>query len=123
VLYEYQPAPPEHLAASSHYQDAWPVRFEPADFGRFDSESESALLYGLLAAASRSRVGVERVDLWEGQVGDVPEYRLWAVSERGYQVDLRVYFGRANPTDSMLAEADAMLAGLEFPDWGLWELA
>jgi hypothetical protein len=46
VLYEYQPAPPEHLAASSQYQDAWPVRFEPADFGRFDSESESALLYG-----------------------------------------------------------------------------
>jgi hypothetical protein len=78
---------------------------------------------GLLAAASRSRVGVERIDLWEGQVGDVPEHRLWAVSERGYQVDLRVYFGRADPTDSMLAEADAMLAGLEFPDWGLWELA
>jgi hypothetical protein len=63
----------------------------------------------------------ERRDAWEGQVRDLPAYVLWATFEGQYQVDLRVYFGRPDPTEAMLAEAQAMLNGLELPDWGPWE--
>jgi hypothetical protein len=65
---------------------------------------------------------LERVDGWEGQVRDIPDYRLWALTGDRYLVDLRIYFGRARPTEAMLAEADALLRGLRFPDWGPWEL-
>ena len=65
---------------------------------------------------------LERVVGWEGQVRDIPDYRLWAVTGDRYLVDVRVYFGRARPTEAMLAEADALLRGLRFPDWGPWEL-
>jgi hypothetical protein len=58
---------------------------------------------------------------WEGQVRDLPEYVLWGTVRRQYQVDLRVYFGRPDPTEAMLAEAQTMLDGLELPDWGPWE--
>jgi hypothetical protein len=58
---------------------------------------------------------------WEGQVRDLPEYILWGTVGRQYQVDLRVYFGWPNPTRAMLAETQAMLDGLELPDWGPWE--
>lgn len=57
-----------------------------------------------------------------GKACKVPEYLLVAAYGARYRVEIRVYFGRLDPTDSMLAEADAMLAGLEFPDWGPWEL-
>jgi hypothetical protein len=63
----------------------------------------------------------ERHPGWEGQVRDLPEYVFWATVERQYQVDLRVYFGRPDPTTAMLSEAQAMLDGLELPDWGPWE--
>jgi hypothetical protein len=65
---------------------------------------------------------LERVIGWEGQVRDIPDYRLWAVTGDRYLLDVRVYFGRAQPTEAMLAEADAMLFGLRLPDWGPWEL-
>lgn len=65
---------------------------------------------------------LERVDPWEGQLRDIPEYRLWAAVRDQYQVDLRVYFGQEHPTEAMLAEADAVLRALRFPDWGPWEL-
>ena len=65
---------------------------------------------------------LERVDGWEGQVRDIPDYRLWATNADQYQVDLRVFFGRTDPTEAMLAEADAVLRSLRFPDWGPWEL-
>jgi hypothetical protein len=65
---------------------------------------------------------LERVDGWEGQVRDIPDYRLWAGAGDRYLVDVRVYFGRARPTEAMLAKADALLRGLRFPDWGPWEL-
>lgn len=58
---------------------------------------------------------------WEGQTRNLPEYVLWATVRRQYQVDLRVYFGRPDPTKAMLAEAQTMLEGLELPDWGPWE--
>jgi hypothetical protein len=63
----------------------------------------------------------ERRAGWEGQVRDLPEYVLWGRVGRQYQVDLRVYFGRPDPTKAMLAEAQTMLDGLELPDWGPWE--
>jgi hypothetical protein len=63
----------------------------------------------------------ERRPGWEGQVRDLPEYVLWGRVGRQYQVDLRGYFGRPDPTEAMLAEAQAMLDGLELPDWGPWE--
>lgn len=63
----------------------------------------------------------ERRAGWEGQVRDLPEYVLWGIVRRQYQVDLRVYFGRPDPTKAMLSEAQAMLDGLELPDWGPWE--
>jgi hypothetical protein len=44
---------------------------------------------------------LERVDGWEGQVRDIPDYR---------------------PTKTMLDEADAVLRELRLPDWGPWEL-
>ena len=59
---------------------------------------------------------------WEGQVRDLPEYRLWTRVEGQYDVDLRVYFGRPDPGGEMLAEAQAELDRLELPDWGTWEL-
>jgi hypothetical protein len=65
---------------------------------------------------------LERVAGWEGQVRDIPDYRLWGVVGDRYLLDLRVYFGQARPTKAMLAEADAVLRGLRFPDWGPWEL-
>lgn len=64
----------------------------------------------------------ERVDLWEGQVRDLPEYRLWGTVDEDTRLDLRVYFGRPDPTPAMLAEAQASLDGLRLPDWGPWEL-
>jgi hypothetical protein len=63
----------------------------------------------------------ERRAGWEGQVRDLPEYVLWGTVRGQYHVDLRIYFGRPVPTGSMLAEAQAMLDGLELPDWGPWE--
>ena len=58
---------------------------------------------------------------WEGQVRNLPEYVLWAATGDRYFVDLRVYFGRAQPTAAMLAEADAVISSIRFPDWGAWE--
>jgi hypothetical protein len=65
---------------------------------------------------------LHRVDGWEGQVRDIPDYRLWGVVGDRYIVDLRVYFGQEHPTQAMLAEADAVVRALRFPDWGPWEL-
>jgi hypothetical protein len=65
---------------------------------------------------------LQRVDGWEGQVRDIPDYRLWGVVGDRYIVDLRVYFGQEHPTEAMRAEADAVLRALRFPDWGPWEL-
>jgi hypothetical protein len=59
---------------------------------------------------------------WEGQVRDLPEYRLWTRVEGQYDVDLRVYFGRPDPTEDMLAGAQDELDRLTLPDWGPWEL-
>ena len=58
---------------------------------------------------------------WEGQVRDVPEYLLLGTVRGQYDVDLRVYFGRPDPTEGMLEEAQSMLDGLRLPDWGPWE--
>jgi hypothetical protein len=63
----------------------------------------------------------ERRPGWEGQVRDLPEYLLWGTVRGQYNLDLRVYFGRPEPTEAMLAEAQTMLDGLELPDWGPWE--
>jgi hypothetical protein len=59
---------------------------------------------------------------WEGQIRDIPEYRLWTQVEGEYEVDLRVYFGSPDPTEDMLARAQGELDRLELPDWGPWEL-
>ena len=66
---------------------------------------------------------MDRRDAWEGQVGRVPEHVLWKRLPGRYHVDLRVYFGRPDPSPAMLGEAQAMLDGLELPDWGSWELS
>ena len=58
---------------------------------------------------------------WEGQVRDLPEYLLLATVRGEYNLDLRVYFGRPDPTDAMLSEAQAMLDRLELAAWGPWE--
>ncbi len=42
--------------------------------------------------------------------------------EGQYDVDLRVYFGRRDPTDEMLVRAQEELDRLGLPDWGPWEL-
>ena len=39
-----------------------------------------------------------------------------------YDVDVRVYFGQAEPTAEMLDRAEDELDRLELPDWGPWEL-
>lgn len=62
----------------------------------------------------------EVLPIWEGQVRDIPEYRIWTQVRGQYEVDLRVYFGRPDPTAEMLASAQAMLDLLELPDWGPW---
>jgi hypothetical protein len=64
----------------------------------------------------------ERFYPWQGQIRNIPDYRLWAAWGERYLVDLRVFFGREHPTEAMLAEADAVVRGLRFPDWGPWEL-
>jgi hypothetical protein len=58
---------------------------------------------------------------WEGQVRGLPEYLLPGTVRAQYNVDLRVYFGRPEPTEAMLAAAQGMLDTLELPDWGPWE--
>jgi hypothetical protein len=65
---------------------------------------------------------LERIYPWEGQVRDIPEYRLWVAVRDQYQVDLRVHFGQEQPTKAMLAEADSVLRALRFPNWGPSEL-
>jgi hypothetical protein len=59
---------------------------------------------------------------WEGQVRDVPKYELRTRVEDQYEVDVRVYFGRATPTAAMRAGAEDELERLRLPDWGPWEL-
>jgi hypothetical protein len=58
---------------------------------------------------------------WEGQVRGLPEYLLLGTVRAQYNVDLRVYFGRPDPTEAMIAAAQGMLDSLELPDWGPWE--
>ena len=58
---------------------------------------------------------------WEGQVRDLPEYLLLATVGGRYNLDLRVYFGRPDPSEAMRSEAQAMLDRLELPDWGAGE--
>jgi hypothetical protein len=77
---------------------------------------------GFPAQQPFSLEGFERRAGWEGQVRDLPEYVLWATVPEQYQVDLRLYFGRPDPTETMRAEAQAVLDGLELPDWGPWEI-
>lgn len=64
----------------------------------------------------------ERHAGWEGQIGEIPEYRLWGTVRRTYRVEIRVFFGRAQPTPAMLADAQATLDGMRLPEWGPWEL-
>lgn len=59
---------------------------------------------------------------WKGMIGEIPEHLLLAQIEGEYEVDLRVYFGRADPTPEMLARAQEELNRLRLPDWGRWEL-
>ena len=40
---------------------------------------------------------------------DAPEHVLWGRVEGEYDVDLRVYFGRRDPTDEMLIRAQEEL--------------
>lgn len=47
---------------------------------------------------------------------------LWRTVRGEYRIDLRVSFGRPDPTAEMRAEAQAMLDGLVLPEWGPWEL-
>lgn len=54
---------------------------------------------------------------WEGQVDDVPEYRLWVRRDSQYNVDARVYFGRPHPTSEQLERGQAELNRLTLPDW------
>lgn len=63
----------------------------------------------------------ERRETWQGQVGDISEYVLSGTVGDRQRIDVRVYFGRRDPTDAMRAEAERMLAGLHLPDWGAWE--
>jgi hypothetical protein len=64
----------------------------------------------------------DRRGSWEGQIRpEVPEYVLWGTLADRQRIDLRIYFGRRDPTEAMLAEAQAMLNGIELPDWGPWE--
>jgi hypothetical protein len=64
----------------------------------------------------------ERQPGWEGQVRGLPQYVLRGTVRGEYRVDIHVYFGRPEPTAAMLAEAQAMLDGLQLPEWGPWEL-
>lgn len=64
----------------------------------------------------------DRRESWEGQIRpDVPEHVLWGTLGDRQRIDLRVYLGRQHPTEAMLAEAQAMLDGVQLPDWGPWE--
>jgi hypothetical protein len=54
-------------------------------------------------------------------VPELPLYRLFGRVGPDMQLELNVFFG-GDPTPAMRAEAEAMLAGLELPDWGPWEL-
>jgi hypothetical protein len=64
----------------------------------------------------------EVLPAWEGQVRDVLEYRLWTRVEGQYDVDLRIFFGRPEPSAAMVASAQAALERLVLPDWDAWEL-
>jgi hypothetical protein len=59
---------------------------------------------------------------WEGQVGDVPEYELVRRVPGQYELNVRIYFGRGDPSAEMRDAAEAALERLRLPDWGPWEL-
>jgi hypothetical protein len=63
----------------------------------------------------------ERQDRWEGQVGDAPQYLARGLHDTNHYVEVRLYFGGPDPAPALLAEAQAMLDGLELPDWGPWK--
>jgi hypothetical protein len=59
---------------------------------------------------------------WEGQIRDLPQHRLWTRVPGQYEVEIRVYFGRPDPTEEMLEGAQGQLDLLVLPQWGPWEL-
>jgi hypothetical protein len=79
----------------------WPVHPQPYQLGDFDIRPN-----------------------WEGQVGQLPEYLLLTRVEGagGYEVEVRIFFGRPDASSDMLARAQAQLDRLRLPDWGPWEL-
>ena len=121
-------------ASTSPYLDAWnmphadeTLRVLPEDgivlwIGLFTTNrfAPPAAARGPDMASPLRLADFERRAAWEGQVRDLPEYILWATIEDEYEVDARVFFGRAVPTPAMEQEANAMLAGLQLPDWPRW---
>ncbi|HLE99735.1 MAG TPA: hypothetical protein VI540_07530 [Gaiellaceae bacterium] len=64
----------------------------------------------------------EHRPMWESQVRDLPEHVLWRTIRGEYRIDLRIYFGRPDPSRQLREEVQAMLDGLVLPEWGPWEL-
>jgi hypothetical protein len=61
-------------------------------------------------------------EAWEGQVRDLPEYVILSRVRKGqYNAEIRVFFGRPDPTAEQLGRAQAELDRLRLPDWPPWE--
>lgn len=116
-------------AATVPYADEW-NEFPPHDTLERLRPSDS-VIHVQLARTNRFGPPEEAVERpfrldafarlgFEG-VPELPLYRVFGRAGRDKQLELNVFFG-GDPTPAMRTEAEAMLDGLELPDWGQWEL-
>lgn len=56
----------------------------------------------------------EVLNMWEGQIRDIPQYRILVTVDRQL-LDVRVYFGRLNPTEEQYESAAEALKTLRMP--------
>ena len=59
---------------------------------------------------------------WEGQVREISLYRLVGRVDEQYDVDLWMFYGRAEPTADQREQAQAALNRLVLPEWGPWDV-
>jgi hypothetical protein len=130
---------PEDVDADGEFTTAWAATVPYADewnqfppHGTLDHLPDDGILVWLTLSRTnrggppeKALVPPYRLDTFErGGFEGVPQHPLFRRSGRAgddMQLELNVFFGR-DPTQAMRAEAEAMLAGLELPDWGPWEL-
>jgi hypothetical protein len=130
---------PEEVDADGEYTTAWaatvPYTDEWNEFpphGTLDRLPPDGILIRLTLSRSNRYGSPEealaapyRLDTFENLGFEGAHHALFRRFGRAgldMQLELYVFFGRPEPTPVTRAQAETMLAGLELPDWGPWEL-